>query len=271
MRKSGEKKRPRGFFTRGIRIGLGTLLSLCLLSLAGVVSLRFLNPPFTAWMACQWLEDRFFRASGEEPFNMPRIQWRSLKQVSPHLVRAVLAGEDQRFLSHNGFDFIELREAVEEMVTTRRMRGASTITMQVARTVFLWPSRTWFRKLMEVYYTVLIELLWNKQRILEVYLNTVDWGDGIAGAESAAKGYFGKSASRLTPSEAAMLAAILPNPHAWSPTNPGTYVKERQKRILRDMERMPSSRMLRSTQRSLPDSSVGGSLHKAEAMPDHTV
>jgi monofunctional biosynthetic peptidoglycan transglycosylase len=267
--KPGQKKRRRGILASCLRIAVGLFLTLCLLSLAGIVSFRFLNPPFTAWMACQWVEDRFFGPSGEEPFRMPRIQWRSLNQVSPHLVRAVLAGEDQRFLSHNGFDFIELREAVEDMVTTRRMRGASTITMQVARTVFLWPSRTWFRKLTEAYYTVLIELLWGKRRIMEVYLNTVDWGDGIVGAESAAKAYFGKSASRLTPSEAAMLAAILPNPHAWSPTNPGPYVKERQRKILKDMEKMPSSLMLHSRNRSLSPSATGESFHRAETMPSH--
>lgn len=196
-------------------------------------------------MAWQWLSSRVLSERPEGPYVMPPIYWRNLKQISPSLIQAVLAGEDQRFLSHRGFDLVEMQDAFEEMLASGRMRGASTITMQAARTVFLWPSRNWPRKILEAYYTVLLELLWDKKRILEVYVNTVDWGDGIAGAESAAKNYFRKSSSGITPSEAALLAAILPNPHSWSPIRPSDSVKERQKRILRDMEKMPSSRILR--------------------------
>jgi monofunctional biosynthetic peptidoglycan transglycosylase len=221
------------------------LLVLCVLSMAEVLALRFYDPPFTAWMGWQWLGSRLLNDRPEGPYVMPPIHWRSLKRISPHLIQAVLAGEDQRFLSHGGFDLVEMQDALEEMLASGKMRGASTITMQAARTVFLWPSRNWPRKILEAYYTVLLEWLWGKKRILEVYVNTVDWGDGIAGAESAARNYFRKSSSAVTASEAALLAAILPNPHAWSPVHPGDSVRERQRRILRDMEKMPVSRLLR--------------------------
>jgi monofunctional biosynthetic peptidoglycan transglycosylase len=223
----------------------GLLLILCIVSAGEVLWIRFYNPPFTLWMGWQWLSSRALSDRPEGPYVMPRIYWRSLKQISPYLIRAVLAGEDQRFLSHRGFDLVEMQDAFEEMLASGRMRGASTITMQAARTVFLWPSRNWPRKVLEAYYTVLLELLWDKKRILEVYLNTVDWGDGIAGAEAAAKHYFRKTSSGITSSEAALLAAVLPNPHAWSPVRPSDSVKERQRRILRDMEKMPVTRLLR--------------------------
>ncbi len=125
------------------------------------------------------------------------------------------------------------------MFSSRGIRGASTITMQTARTVFLWPERSWLRKAVEAYYTLLIELMWSKERILEIYLNTVDWGEEIMGAEAASQGYFLVPASRITRSQAALLAAILPSPHKWSPTRPNAQVLRRQERILKDMENMP--------------------------------
>lgn len=238
-------KSPRRILTRLVTGSVGLLLFLCLLSVAEVLSIRYYNPPFTAWMGWQWLSSRVLSDRPEGPYVMPPIHWRGLKQISPHLVQAVLAGEDQRFLSHSGFDLVEMQDALEEMLASGKMRGASTITMQAARSVFLWPSRNWPRKILEAYYTILLEWLWGKKRILEVYVNTVDWGDGIVGAESAAKNYFRKSSSAITASEAALLAAILPNPHAWSPVLPSESVKERQRRILRDMEKMPASRIFR--------------------------
>ncbi len=224
-----------------MKIGIALLLLLGFFSFTEVAAIRYVNPPFTPWMAWQWLRSRMVSHDAREPFRMPHVRWVRLESISPHLVRAVLAGEDQRFLSHHGFDLVEIQEALEELAATRRMRGASTITMQVARTVFLWPSRTWTRKGLEGYYTVLVELLWSKKRIMEVYLNTVDWGDDIVGADSAARVYFQKSASRLNPTEAALLAAVLPNPHDWSPIHPNEHVRGRQRRILRDMEKMPST------------------------------
>lgn len=206
-----------------------------ILTVSQVLLLRYINPPMTTRMAWHWLQNKVTT----KHYRVPHYHWRQLDEISPHLKRAVLASEDQRFLSHHGFDFTEINQAIWDILLVGRIRGASTITMQVARTVFLWPGRSWGRKIAEAYYTFLIEIFWSKARILEIYLNTVDWGAGIMGAEAASRKYFHAPSSRLTHSEAALLAAILPSPHKWSPTNPGKRVKERQKRIMRDMAKMP--------------------------------
>jgi monofunctional biosynthetic peptidoglycan transglycosylase len=220
---------------RASSVFLKFLFLLILFTISQVVFLRFFNPPFTARTAWIWFEKRL--ATGHD--DRPLYDWRQLKKISPHLRRAVLAGEDQRFLSHHGFDFVELNEAFWDILTERGTRGASTISMQAARTVFLWRGRSWARKMFEAYYTLLIELFWSKNRILEIYLNTVDWGEGIMGAEAASRTYFHRSSSRITASQAALLAAILPNPRKWSPVHPSGYVEERRQRIMRDMPKMP--------------------------------
>ncbi|MBF0204844.1 MAG: transglycosylase domain-containing protein, partial [Desulfamplus sp.] len=135
---------------------------------------------------------------------------------------------------------IEIKKAVDDIKAGKKTRGASTITMQAARSLFLVPWRSILRKGIEAYYTVFMELLWGKKRILEMYLNTVDWGVATVGAHAAAERYFSCSAHELTKAQAALLAAILPSPHTWSPTNPDNYVKSRQKRIMKDMRLMPS-------------------------------
>ena len=149
--------------------------------------------------------------------------------ISPRLERAVIAAEDQNFCSHYGFDWAGIQKAMEEHKRrpNRPVRGASTISQQAARTLFLVPMRSWIRKGLETYLTVLIEALWPKKRILEAYLNTVDWGDGIFGAEAAARAYFGTDAGSLDGMQAARLAAILPNPHKWKAVRPGRYVRHR--------------------------------------------
>src|SRR3954469_6112769 len=149
--------------------------------------------------------------------------------ISPRLERAVIAAEDQNFCAHNGFDWVGIQKAVEEhnRHPQKPVRGASTISQQAARTLFLVPMRSWIRKGLEAYLTVLIEALWPKKRILLAYLNTVDWGDGIFGAEAAASAYFGTDASSLDGAQAARLAAILPNPHKWKAAHPGRYVRGR--------------------------------------------
>lgn len=235
-----------GSLKRFVRLGALALCILMGISIAEVLALRFINPPWTTWMTWRWVSSRIHRVPGEDPYRMQRLNWRSLKQISPHLIRAVLAAEDQRFLRHHGFDFVEIQDALQDMLSSgNRVRGASTITMQAARTVFLWPSRTWSRKLAEAYYTVLLELACSKKRIMELYLNTVDWGEGITGAEDASRRYFRRPARELTHSEAAMLASILPNPRAWSPERPTEFLRERQRRIMREMDRMPVSPLLR--------------------------
>jgi len=236
-KKAGLKKpretKKRNRFYGIIKWGCGLLGILVFLSILQVLSLRYMDPP-------SFLMAPFrFIAQGLDP-QTPEIimHWRSFEQISPHVKRAVLAAEDQRFLTHQGFDFIEINDALKDMASGKGYRGASTITMQVARTVFLWPARTWIRKGLEAYYTVLIELFLTKKRILEVYLNTVDWGKGIRGVGAAAKTYFYVSAGRISRSQAALLAAVLPSPHRWSPAKPNARVLRRQKRILKDMHKM---------------------------------
>jgi monofunctional biosynthetic peptidoglycan transglycosylase len=149
--------------------------------------------------------------------------------ISPRLERAVIAAEDQNFCTHHGFDWASINKAVQDhdRHPAKPMRGASTISQQAARTLFLVPMRSWIRKGLEAYLTVLLENLWPKKRILEAYLNLVDWGDGIFGAEAAANAYFGTDAGSLNEAQAARLAAILPNPHKWKAAHPGRYVRRR--------------------------------------------
>jgi monofunctional biosynthetic peptidoglycan transglycosylase len=149
--------------------------------------------------------------------------------ISPRLERAVIAAEDQNFCRHNGFDWDSINKAMadHQRRPSKPMRGASTISQQTARTLFLVPMRSWIRKGLEAWLTVLIEQLWPKKRILEVYLNLVDWGDGIFGAEAASRAYFGTDAGSLDGAQAARLAAILPNPHKWKADRPGRYVRHR--------------------------------------------
>jgi monofunctional glycosyltransferase len=151
------------------------------------------------------------------------------EDISPRLERAVIAAEDQNFCSHHGFDWASINKAMQDhdRRPSKPMRGASTISQQTARTLFLVPMRSWIRKGLEAYLTVLLEGLWPKKRILLTYLNLVDWGDGIFGAEAAANAYFGTDAGSLDGAQAARLAAILPNPHKWKAAHPGRYVRRR--------------------------------------------
>jgi monofunctional biosynthetic peptidoglycan transglycosylase len=231
--RSGRKRARRVSIKRGLKLFLTCfLLPLLIVTVLQVLILKYVNPPMTTSMAFHWLKLKV----GTADQGLPQYKWRTLASISPHLIRAVLAAEDQRFLFHRGFDFVEMNEALKDMVTGERIRGASTISMQTARTIFLWQSRSLLRKTLEAYYTVLIELTWGKRRILELYLNTVDWGKGMVGAEAAAKGYFNKTAAAINAEEGALLAAILPSPHNWSPLHPTGYVIERQSKILKDMK-----------------------------------
>ncbi|MGB5985385.1 MAG: monofunctional biosynthetic peptidoglycan transglycosylase [Desulfobacterales bacterium] len=211
------------------------LLGLILVSVLQVAVLRFINPPFTLAMAWDYVKSVVTLS----PYPRTQWIWRPLAQISPRLQRAVLAAEDQRFARHHGFDLVEIQATVKDMVNEGRLRGASTISMQTARTLFLLPARNLVRKALEAYYTVLLELFWNKRRILEIYLNTVDWGNGVMGAEAAAQTYFNRSAQQLSARQAALLAAVLPNPHRFSPTRPTAYMNQRARRILADMHKMP--------------------------------
>jgi len=163
-------------------------------------------------------------------------RWRSLDRISPRLVQAVIASEDARFCAHDGFDFDAIEKAMQaneraEARGSSRRRGASTLSQQTAKNVFLWPGRDWIRKGAEAGYTLLIETVWSKRRIVEVYLNVAEWAPGVYGAEAASQHWFGKSAEALTANEAARLAAILPSPRRYSASSPGPYVRRRAARI----------------------------------------
>jgi monofunctional biosynthetic peptidoglycan transglycosylase len=182
---------------------------------------RFVPPPVTILMV-----QRLFEGKGLD------YRWRSLKRISPALVQAAIASEDAKFCAHDGFDFEAIQKAAES--NKRRpgkIRGGSTISQQTAKNVFLWPQRSYLRKGLEAYYTVLIETLWGKRRIMEVYLNVAEMGAGTYGAEAAAQRYFGVSADQLTRAQAARLVAILPNPLKYKAVNPGKYVARRSRRI----------------------------------------
>lgn len=193
------------------------------LTVLPVILLRWVDPPTSAFM----LRERLTRPV--------QHQWVDWPQISAHAKVAVIAAEDQKFLEHDGFDLESINEALEERERGRRVRGASTISQQVAKNLFLWPSQSWIRKGFEVYFTVLIETLWPKRRILEVYLNVAEFGKGVFGVEAASKVYFGKRAARLSAPDAALLAAVLPSPKRLRVAAPSRYVRSRQDWILRQM------------------------------------
>ena len=164
-----------------------------------------------------------------------RHHWVPLDSMSIYMPVAVMASEDQRFLTHSGFDFIEIDKAMEERRSGKRYRGGSTISQQTAKNVFLWPKANWLRKGLEAYFTVLIELVWGKERIMEVYLNSIEMGDGIYGAEAVAQLHFRRTAKTLTRPNCALIAATLPNPLKYNSKDPSSYVLKRQTAIMRQM------------------------------------
>ena len=201
------------------------------LSIMLVVLYRVVPPPITPLMIIRSLD-------GESLATETRRDWRSLEDISPHAQRAVLAAEDMKFCDHFGFDWTALRAAwqsYQDDAKGARLRGGSTVTMQTAKNVFLWPSRSLFRKSLEAWFTVLMEIFWSKERILEVYLNVVEWGDGIYGVEAAAQAHFRRPAKSLTAGQAARLAAILPNPRIYTVDEPTGYIAGRARTILRRM------------------------------------
>ena len=183
-------------------------------------------PPITPLMLIRVVEQTF----GDDPVRLKK-EWVSLDKISHNMEQAVVASEDNEFLDHYGFDFEAIKRAQEYNAKHKRVKGASTISQQTAKNVFLWPDRSWLRKGLEVYFTGLIELFWGKERILEVYLNVIEMGNGIYGTEMAARTYFNKPASKLTKAEAALIAACLPNPRFYSGAHPSTFILKKQARI----------------------------------------
>ena len=201
-------------------------------TILSVVALRFIPvwvTPLMVIRCCQQIkEGKELRLSHN---------WVPLSQMSNHLPFAVMGGEDANFLNHHGFDFKAIESAAKRNLQhpEKRKLGASTITQQTAKNVFLWPGRSWIRKGFEVYFTTLIELMWTKQRIMEVYLNSIEMGNGIYGADAVAEWHFHTTADKLTKAQCALIAASLPNPRQYNSARPSSYMKKRQQRILHEM------------------------------------
>ncbi len=200
-----------------------------LISILLVVVYKWVPVPATPLMVIRYFE---------HPEESVRHDWVPIEEISPNLQLAVVASEDQNFLNHNGFDYKAIQKAIEENRNGKRTRGASTISQQTAKNVFLWPQRSWVRKGFEAYFTFLIELFWSKERILEVYLNSIEMGKGVYGAEAASNFWFGKSASRLSPYEAAAIAAVLPNPREYRANPASSFIQQRKNWIVRQMQNL---------------------------------
>jgi len=203
---------------------------LLLFSIGPVALLRWVDPPTTAFI----IRERLSAGEAGKPQSVQH-RWVDWEQISPHVKVAVIAAEDQKFPDHSGFDLDSINDALEDRERGRRVRGASTLTQQVAKNLFLWPGQSWIRKGLEAYFTLLIETLWPKQRILEVYVNIAEFGSGVFGVGAAAEVFFQKPAARLTAPEAALLAAVLPSPKRMKVRSPSRYVLSRQQWILGQM------------------------------------
>lgn len=233
-----KKKRSNAKNKRSLTKKITTLLTqlflwFLLVSVLWVLAYRFINPPITLLMVLRNIE----RKADGKPVKLEK-KWVDFEDISDHMKRAAVSAEDQLFLKHVGFDVKAIEKAFETNKKGRKVKGGSTISQQTAKNVFLWPGRSWIRKGFEAYFTLLIEMMWNKERILEVYLNVIEMGDGIYGAEAASRAYYGKSCTRISRSQAALIAACFPNPRKWTPRNPTRYIRHRQYLILKNMRRL---------------------------------
>ncbi len=235
--------RPRRSVRARIAILVGQAgLALVLASVLSTSCVRWVDPPTTSFMLRSRLAAHM---DGRDDYSL-RHYWVDWAEIAPHAKLAVLAAEDQRFLEHDGFDLDSIADAVYERVKRGRSRGASTISQQVAKNLYLWANPSLFRKGLEAYFTMLVEVLWPKQRILEVYLNVAQFGDGVYGIEAASVTFFGKPAARLRPEESAILAAVLPNPIRHRADRPSAHLRKRSSWILSQ-----ASRLGPATQREL--------------------
>jgi monofunctional biosynthetic peptidoglycan transglycosylase len=200
------------------------------LSILSVILFKWVPIPFTPLMVTRIIE---FKLDGEDAIYSHK--WVPLEEISPNLQKAVIASEDGNFLKHNGFDFKAMQKAFRNNSKGRRIKGGSTISQQTAKNIFLWQGRSYIRKGLEAYFTVLIELFWGKERIMEVYLNSIEMGNGVYGAQEAARHWYRKTAINLTPREAAGIAAILPNPRKYKASNSSSYIERRKNKIMRVM------------------------------------
>lgn len=230
---SRKKNKQTSIKIRFFKIFFDLLLIFLTFTIVPVLTYRVIDPPTTSLLWIRWAESGY---GASRPIFLQH--WKSLDQISPYLVRAVVAGEDQKFFYHNGFDWQAIEAAIKTNLSTDKTVGASTISMQTSRNVFLWQKRNWLRKSLEAWFTILIEALWTKERILEVYLNVIEWGDGLFGCESASRYYFKQSSETLSPVEAALMASVLPSPKLWSVMHPQPHVSDRQSKILKAMNKI---------------------------------
>lgn len=219
---------------RWLRLLLKTVGVLALISVLQVIVLRFVPPPMTAFMLWRQVDAR---VDGDKDYRW-RYNWRPLGEMSPNVPVALVAAEDQLFAEHYGFDVVAIEKAYANNAKGKRVRGGSTISQQVAKNLFLWSGGGYFRKGLEAWYTLLIETLWPKHRIIEMYANIAEMGDGVYGAQAAARKFWRTDAKNLSRSQAARLAAVLPNPKRYNAANPGPYVSRRARWIERQMGRI---------------------------------
>jgi monofunctional biosynthetic peptidoglycan transglycosylase len=216
------KSRPETLIRRMLRWAVLLAAIVLVIGPVSVVALYRIVPPPITWL----MVERMVQGRGFDR------RWVPLADISPRLVRAVIASEDSGFCSHDGFDIQAIEKALHHNAVSQTLRGGSTISQQTAKNVFLWPGRNWVRKGLEAWFTVLIEAIWGKPRIMEVYLNSIEWGPGIYGAEAAAQHNFHVGAAKLSPAQAARLAAIIPKPLAWRAAAPGPYIRRRSGTIV---------------------------------------
>ena len=200
------------------------------LSILSVLILKWVPVPITPLMVVRIVESKF-----DDSETIFSHDWEPLENISPNLQKAVIASEDANFLNHNGFDFNAIQKAFKNNEKGKRIKGGSTISQQTAKNVFLWQGRSYLRKGLEAYFTVLIELVWGKERIMEVYLNSIEMGNGVYGAQEAARHWYSTTASNLTVKEAAGIAAILPNPRKFKASNSSSYINNRKNKISREI------------------------------------
>jgi len=215
---------------------LKTLLVLFLLSLFWVLLYRFVNPPISGMM--------LYKTIIEKEYSY-KYQWKDIDEINASLPLAFISAEDQLFLRHNGFDLEAIKDAIEHNKDSNRKRGASTISQQLAKNLFLFPTRSFFRKGLEAYYTFLLETLWSKKRIMEVYLNVVELGKGVYGVEQACVQYFDVTAKNVGRSQSALVATVLPNPLVFKIGQPSAYMRRRQAWVLRQMDNLGSEAILK--------------------------
>ncbi len=234
------ERRPRSLARRILTRSFQVFALLLVALILATMALRWIPLPTTAVM----IERRVDAWRKGRPLRVD-YRWVRWDRISPQAALAFIAAEDQNFATHHGFDFASVQQALEAHERGRRLRGASTISQQVAKNVFLWSGRSFVRKGLEACFTVLIELTWSKRRILEVYLNIVELGDGVFGVEAASRRYFRKPAAQLGPEESALLAAVLPNPLRLHANRPSAYVEERRAWILQQMEQLGGAAFIR--------------------------